>query len=99
MCKTKWHGKQLACKQDDTIIFQFENVNGLPTSKSVSHSDKVSSLKNIWSKLNTDFESPVENYVNPSLFPNKDSLRAAIFQNHAASSMLSNNVDELIGKR
>ena len=54
MCETKRVGNQLECRLDDTIMLYFENVNGLLISKCGFHSEKVSSLRHIWSKLNVD---------------------------------------------
>ena len=46
-----------------------------------------------------DFIPLVETQINQSLIPNKDSLHVAIFLNHPAASMLSNNANELVGRR
>ena len=64
--------------------FILKKFNGLPTSKPGCHSDKVSELIHVWSKLNADFTSLVETQINPSLLPNKDSLHATMFLNQRA---------------
>ena len=77
-----------------------EIANGLPTSEFGFHSDKVNRLRDLWSKLNADFSSLVENQINPSLLTNKDSLHATMLKkNHSVTSILGNNKNELIGKR
>ena len=99
ICKIKCIAIKLLCKPNDTIRLYFENANGLPTSKSGCHSEKVSHLRQIWSKLNVDFTPLVKTQINPSLIPNKESSHATVFQNYADTSILSNNTNELIGRR
>ena len=77
---------------------KFENVNGLPASKSGWNSDKVSRLRHVWSKINADIMSLVETKINQSLLPNTDSLYAIMFLNDRAMSTISTNANELIGK-
>ena len=67
------------------IRLYFENVNGLPTSKSGYHFEKVNKLRHLWLKLNVDFMSLVETHINPSLLNEKDSLYATMFKNQPAT--------------
>ena len=99
MCKTESYGKNISFKPKDTIILYFENVNSLPKTKSSFHSDKIISLKHVWPKLNVDLITLVETHVNPSLIPSKDYIHSTIFRNYPATSILSNNVNEVIGRR
>ena len=98
MCNVASIGNQLEYKPDCTSRLCFENFNRLPTSKHGCNSDNVSSLRHVWSKLNVDFKSTIETQIDLLLLPNKDSLHAAMFQNHAAKSMLLNNANKLIGR-
>ena len=99
MCKIKTHGNDLALKLDDVIRMCFENSNGLPTSKSVCHSDKVNTIRLLWKKLNADSISLVETQIKPSFLTNKDSLHTTMFKNQPVTSMISNNKNELTGRR
>ena len=76
----------------------FENVNRLPASKTRCHSDKLSRLRHIWSKLNINFILLLTQ-INPSLPPIKYYPHAAMLQNNLATSTLRNNMNELIGRR
>ena len=63
---------------------------------------KLDKVKKVWhslSKLVVDFISLAETQINLSLLPIKDSLHTALFQHQPATSMLSNNSNELIGRR
>ena len=53
----------------------------------------------MWSKLEVDFISLVETQINPLLLSFKESLHTAMFRNQPATSILSNNTNELIGRR
>ena len=88
----------MSSKSEGKIILCFENFNGLPTTKSGCHSDKISSLRHVWSKLNADVIALVETQINTSLLPNKESIHTTMFRNNPATSILSNNTNEIIGK-
>ena len=53
----------------------------------------------MWSELETDVVSLSETQINPSLLAHKDSLHYDMFRHQPASSIHSNNSNELIGKR
>ena len=96
--KVKTFRNQPISKPNDMVRLCFENVNRLSTSKSGSRSDKFSRLRHIWSKLNVNVASLVETQINPSFLPTKHYLCAIIFRSHSAS-ILSNNANELAGRR
>ena len=77
----------------------FEKVNGLPTSKFGCSLDKVIQLRHIWSKLNADLMSLVETHINKKLFLYTDPIHKIMLRNQLATSMLSDNENELIGRR
>ena len=59
---------------------------------------KVSGLRHAWSKINEYFKSLLETQINLSLLPNKESLHTTMFLNHLATSILSNDANELSGR-
>ena len=99
MCKIVIHGNQHSLKPIDALRLCFENLNGLPTSKNGCKPDKVKKLRYLWLKPETDIASLAETQTNPSILSSKDSLHTALLRHQSATSMLSNNSNEFIGKR
>ena len=93
------YGNNLSLKPSNTLRAYFENVNGFPYGSTGYNSHKVKKLRHLWSKLDTDVVSLVETQINPSLLRNKDSLHRALFRHQPASSIHTNDSNELISKR
>ena len=81
------------------MSMHFENLSSLPTVKTGFHSDKLDRIHHLCTKLNVELISLVETQSNPSLISSKDSLHTIMLKNKPYASILSNNQNELIGKR
>ena len=58
----------------------------------------MNKFRHLWTKFNACLILLVETQIKPALTSNKDSLHTTMFKNKPATTILSNNKNELAGK-